>query len=104
VIASRDRLGFEPPIMKVQRKQMLGNVGQPDVAQLYGHVSDREHGLFVTLGGYTLQARQFERSKHNLRLLDGSDLVDLIFDHYEAFEPAYQVLLPLRRIYIPRTV
>ena len=105
VIAHKDELGFEPPIIKIQCKQTLNTVGQPEVAQLYGHVeTSREHGLFITLGEYSAQARQFERSKHNLRLLSGEDLVALIFDHYDQFEPRYQMLLPLRKTFVPGTV
>ncbi len=105
IIAHRDELGFEQPLIKVQCKQTLKSVGQPEVSQLYGHVeSSREHGLFVTLGDYTSQALQFERSKHNLRLISGEQLIELIFAHYEKFEPRYQVLLPMKKIYIPATV
>lgn len=105
IIAHRDELGFEPPIIKVQCKQTLNTVGQPEVAQLYGHVeASREHGLFITLGEYSAQARQFERSKHNLRLLSGEDLVALIFNHYDHFEPRYQMLLPLKKAFVPGTV
>lgn len=101
IIASKDELGFEKPIIKVQCKQKLSTVGQPEVAQLYGHIDQEEHGLFVSLGDYSPQARTFERSKPNLRLIDGSTLVDLIFSHYGAFDPSYQTLLPLRQIYVP---
>jgi restriction system protein len=101
IIAHKDELGFEPPIIKVQCKQKLDSVGQPEVSQLYGHVEAREHGLFVTLGEYTNQARQFERSKPNLRLISGEELTELIFSHYASFDPRYQMLLPLKQIYIP---
>ncbi len=105
VIAHKDELGFEPPIIKVQCKQTLNTVGQPEVAQLYGHVeASREHGLFITLGEYSAQARQFERSKHNLRLLSGEELVALIYNHYDRFEPRYQMLLPLKKAFVPGTV
>lgn len=105
VIAHRDELGFEQPIIKAQCKQTFKNIGQPEVSQLYGHVeSSREHGLFITLGNYTSQALQFERSKHNLRLIDGKQLVELIYEHYDKFEPRYQVLLPMKKIYIPAVV
>ena len=103
IIGSTDELGFEKPI-KVQCKQKHSTVGQPDVAQLYGHIADKEYGLFVTLGEYSPQARTFERSKPNLRLIDGTALVDLIFSHYAKFDPTYQVLLPLRRIYVPGSI
>jgi restriction system protein len=101
IIAHKDVLGFEPPIVKVQCKQVLTNIGQPEVAQLYGHIQQGEYGLFVTLGDYTAQARQFERGKPNLRLISGDELVDLIYEHYEQFEPRYQMLLPMKKIYIP---
>jgi restriction system protein len=101
IIAHKDQLGFEEPVIKVQCKQTITPIGQPAVAQLYGHVGAREKGLFVTLGVYTAQARQFERSKDNLRLIDGDELIELIFNHYERFEPRYQMLLPLKKIYIP---
>lgn len=104
IIASKDELGFEPPIIKVQCKQTLDIVGQPAVSQLYGHIEQREHGLFVTLGSYTAQARQFERGKHNLRLVSGEELTDLVFAYYDKFEPRYQILLPLKKIYTPGAV
>jgi restriction system protein len=104
IIAHKDQLGFEEPVIKVQCKQTLNPIGQPSVAQLYGHVGARQKGLFVTLGDYTPQARQFERGKDNLRLIDGSELVELILEHYEQFEPRYQMLLPLKRVYVPGSI
>ena len=92
------------PIIKVQCKQQLSTVGQPEVAQLYGHIDSEENGLFVTLGNYSPPARNFERSKPNLRLIDGGTLVDLIFSHYDRFDPSYQTLLPLRQVYVPGSI
>jgi restriction system protein len=104
IIAHKDELGFEEPLIRVQCNQTLSSIGQPAVAQLYGHVGTREKGLFVTLGDYTPPAKQFEKSKDNLRLIDGEELVGLIFSHYERFEPRYQMLLPLKKIYIPGSI
>lgn len=101
IIAHRDELGFEPPIIKVQCKQILATVGRPEVQQLHGAIENGEHGLFVTLGGFSSDARTFERTKPNLRLIDGASLIDLIYLHYHQFEPRYQMLLPLKRSYIP---
>lgn len=101
VIAHKDELGFEPPIIKVQCKQVTNSIGRPDVAQLLGHVADGEHALFVTLGPFSRDAKELERAKANLRLVDGPQLVSLIYDHYERFEPRYQSLLPLKRIFVP---
>lgn len=104
IIASKDELGFEAPIIKVQCKQTQDTIGQPVVAQLYGHVEPTEFGLFVTLGSFTADARRFERSKRNLRLIDGKSLIELIEGHYTKFEPRYQVLLPMKRVYVPGVV
>jgi restriction system protein len=101
IIAHRDELGFEPPIIKVQCKQVLSTIGRPEVQQLHGAIEGGEHGLFVTLGSFSADAKTFERTKPNLRLLDGAALIELIFNHYHQFEPRYQMLLPLKRVYIP---
>ena len=104
VIAHRDELGFEPPIIKVQCKQITATIGRPEVQQLHGAIEPGEHGLFITLGGFSSDARGFERMKANLRLIDGPALVELIYAHYERFEPRYQMLLPLKRTFVPGPV
>ena len=101
IIAHRDELGFEPPIIKVQCKQILSTIGRPDVQKLFGAIEREEKGLFVTLGSFSADARTFEQTKPNLRLIDGAALIDLIYEHYHQFEPRYQMLLPLKRSYIP---
>jgi len=104
IIATRDELGFEPPIVKVQVKSQDSTTGRPEVQALYGNVETNEHGLFVALGGFTNQAAEFARSKSNLRLIDGDALVDLILAHYEAFDSRYKGALPLKRVYVPEGV
>jgi restriction system protein len=101
IIAHRDELGFEPPIIKVQCKQIVSTIGRPEVQQLHGAIEPGEHGLFVTLGSFSNDAKTFERTKPNLRLVDGAALIEMIYNHYHQLEPRYQMLLPLRRVYIP---
>lgn len=101
IVAHKDELGFEPPIIKVQCKSTEGSVGDPAISQLYGKVAPSEFGLFVTLGTFTSQAVQFARSKSNLRLVDGDTLVELVLEHYEALDSKYKGIIPLRRVYIP---
>jgi restriction system protein len=104
IIAHKDELGFEPPIVKVQVKSTEATVGDPMVSGFYGKVTHGEYGLLVTLGSFTAQARNFERSKSNLRLIDGEELVQLVFQHYESFDSRYKGLLPLKRVYIPEVL
>jgi restriction system protein len=104
IIAHKDELGFEPPIIKVQVKSNDGSIGDPAVSALYGKIGAAEFGLFVTLGTFTRQAINFAVSKSNLRLIDGDELVDLVLLHYEEFDSRYKGLLPLKQVFIPETL
>ncbi len=104
IIAHKDVLGLEPPIIKVQVKSGDGKVSDRDVSALYGKVSHGEFGLLVTLGGFTPPALQFAASKGNLRLIDGRELVDLVFDHYEQFDARFKGILPLKKVYVPEVL
>ena len=102
VVAHKDPLGLEPPIIKVQCKRTLATQGGPNVQQLTGALAPggNELGLFVTLGAFSADARHIERTRQDLRLLSGPDLVELIFTHYERMSPAWQRLVPMRRVYV----
>jgi restriction system protein len=102
IVAHRDPLGLEPPIIKVQCKRTIAAIGQPDVQKLTGTLAPggSELGLFVTVGGYTPEARNFGRNRQDLRLISGTDLVEMVFEHYDSFDPEWKRLLPLRRVYV----
>ena len=101
IVAHRDELGVEPPIIKVQVKSGEGSVGDPVVSALYGKVGPEEHGLLVTLSKFTNQAKNFADSKTNLLLIDGDALVDLVLSHYDELDSKYKGILPLRQVYVP---
>ena len=102
VIAYKDPLGLEPPIVKVQCKKTLSTIGGPDVQKLSGALAHggAEVALFVTLGAYSSDAIRIERTRQDLRLIHGVQLVDLILEHYEALDPEWKQLLPLSRVYV----
>ncbi len=104
VIAHRDALGLEPPIIKVEVKSGDGDVDEPTVSALTGKVGPGDFGLVVSLGGFTSRARHFARGKSNLRLIDGEELVDLILENYDHFNAHYKGLLPLRKVFIPEPI
>lgn len=104
IVAHKDELGFEPPIIKVQVKSGEGSIGDPAVSALYGKVSTSEFGLLITLGTFTTQAKNFARSKSNLRLIDGDELVQFVFQHYGELDARYKGLVPLRRVYVPEVI
>jgi restriction system protein len=82
-------------------KSTEGSVGRPEVQGLLGCLGAGEYGLLVTLGSYTNQAMDFAKSKSSIRLLDGEALVRFVMDHYEALDPKFRSLIPLRRVYVP---
>lgn len=65
-----------------------------DASALYGKLSHGEYGLFLTLDSYSPACRSFEQGKGNLRLIDGDELVDSVFAHYEQFDSRHKGLLP----------
>jgi len=95
VIAHRDPLGVEPPLIKGQCKHQVANVGAPEVQRLIGALGAGELALFVTLGGYTTEADRIGRSKPGLRLLTGEDVVTLTLEHYGALPQRWRSRIPL---------
>ncbi len=104
IIAHKDELKLEPPIVKVQVKSTERSVGGPDVRALYGNIGNGEVGLLVTLGTFSRQAEDFAKGKSNLRLIDGTELVKFVLHHYEDLDPRFKAILPLKRVYIPSPV
>lgn len=102
ILAHRDELKLEPPIIKVQVKSGSGSIGGPEVKALFGNLGASEFGLFVTLGTFSPQASGFAKTKPNLRLIDGSAFVELVLEHYEDLDSRYKAMIPLQRIYIPQ--
>lgn len=100
VIAHRDPLGLEPPLLKVQCKHSLSKAAYSDVQQLIGALSHGELGLFVTLGGYSKDAVALERNRHDLRLVNGEDLVDMVLQVYPSLPQLWKAKLPLTQIYV----
>ncbi len=103
IIAHRDELKLEPPIIKVQVKSGEGSVGRPEVQALLGTLGHGEYGLFITLSSFAKPAIDFAKTKTGLRLIDGETLVELILDHYEDLQPRYKALIPLKQVFIPQS-
>lgn len=101
VIAHMDALGFQPPIVKVQCKRKTGQTPRPEVDQLLGTLGDGEYGLFINLGSFSRESGELERNRAKLRLINGEQLVELVFEHYDKLAPRYRSLIPLRQIYVP---
>lgn len=100
VIAHRDPLGLEPPLIKVQCKHTSAQQSRPDIQRLSGTLAHGELALFVCLGSFSKEAVGYERERQNLRLLTGADVVQLTLGHYEKLDPHWKTRIPLRQIYV----
>ena len=101
VIASRDPLRLTPPIIKVQCKRTVSPIGGPAVQGLLGTLAQggNELALFVTLGGYTTEALHIGRTRHDLRLITGNELIELVLEQYDDLAPEWRRQIPLRNVY-----
>ena len=100
VLAHRDPLGLEPPLIKVQCKHTAATQGRPAVQQLIGTLAKDEMGLFVCLGSYSKEAMSLERERKELRLFGGSDIVSLVLAHYAQLPARWRERMPLRQVWV----
>ena len=101
VIAHRDELGIEPPILKIQVKSGDSNISAETVKAFYAMVQERDVGIFISTGNYTAAAREFARTKGNLKLMAGSEFIGLITKFYDSLPPQVRQLIPMRRVLVP---
>lgn len=101
--ASRGILGIEPPILKIECKSSeTDRAGEKEVNALLGQLVPGEYAVFISLNGFTPNAKVVERDKRStLRTLTGASLTTLILEHYERLDPRHKAAIPLKRIYIP---
>ncbi len=67
-------------------------------------VSTKDFGIFIAVGGFKKNARDFAFGKRNLKLIDGDGLVELVYKYYDRLDGKYKGILPLRRVFIPETL
>lgn len=101
IVAHKDEFALLPPIIKVQVKSGSSSVGGPEVAALNGVVGQTEYGILVTLSTFTNAAISSAAGMSRVRLINGADLTDLVLEHYDALDPKYKSIVPLRRVYAP---
>jgi len=71
VIAQRDPLGLEAPVIKLQKKRSTSPMGGPVVQNLGGKLAPGgtdDRGLFVTLGSFSKDVLHIKRTRQDLRL------------------------------------
>lgn len=100
VIAHRDPLGIEPPLVKVQCKHSTSTIGAPKVQELVGSQGTSDLALFVTLGTYSRDAVAIERQRAGLRLVDGETLVSLVLEHYDRLPERWRSVIHLTPVLV----
>lgn len=101
VIAYRDPLGTESPRMKVQVKHRESAATVQEVRQLMGLLQkDGDVGIFVSTGGFTVDAKTAARgSLTHVELIDFDRFISLWQDFYAKLKDEDRALLPLVPIY-----
>jgi restriction system protein len=102
IVASRDALGVEPPIIKVQVKARPNSRSGPsEIRELAGLLGPQdERGIFVSTGGYTRDAEN-DAKVARIGLIGMDRLVELLVETYEKLDQDTKSLVPLRRVYVP---
>ena len=98
ITAYKDEL---PPRILVQVKSQDGDIRETTIQSLKGAMREGDYGLFISLSGYTKNARKYLDSTPIIRGIDGDELVTLVLKYYENLSPKYKKVIPLERVYIP---
>jgi restriction system protein len=101
IIAHKDQFGFEAPLIKCQVKSADETIKLEPVEKLYSRLNQGEYGLFIALSDYNDKVVRFAEAKHNLRLIDGYELVDIVLEHYDKLDIKHKNTIPLDKVFLP---
>lgn len=99
VVAGKGDMGFGEPRLCVQVKSSGSPVGIAEYNRLQGNVRGfgADHGLLVSLGGFTTEVqKENERSFFQIRLWDSGELVQRVLDAYDALPMDIRADIPLQ--------
>lgn len=98
ITAYKDEL---PPRILVQVKSQDSDIKEWAIQSLKGAMREGDYGLFVSLSGYTKNAKRYLENTPIIRGIDGQELAALILKYYEGLSAKYKKIIPLERVYIP---
>lgn len=102
IIASPDGLGLEEPRIVIEVKHRSGKIGSSDIRSFTGGLRQSDKGLYVSTGGFSIEAKyEAERSNKPLTLVNADLLVNLILQYYDNFDSEAKSIIPLTKIYWP---
>lgn len=100
ILAHKDAFGFEQPIIKVQVKHRNDKSSAPEIQQLLGANPMGGSCIFVATGGFKATAVKVAQ-QNDVKLLDLTELADLVTNWYESLPSETKALIPMKKIYIP---
>ena len=98
ITAYKDEL---PPRILVQVKSQDGDIKETTIQSLKGAMREGDYGLFVTLSGYTKNAKEYLKATPIIKGINGMELVDLVLKYYDQLDEKYRSMIPLKMVYIP---
>jgi restriction system protein len=101
IIAHIDPLGAQGPRMKVQVKRRSDKVGVVELRSFLAVISERDVGVYVSLGGFSSEAQALANQEQlrRLTLLDGELLFDLWVENLGSMTAEDKLRMPLKPIY-----
>jgi restriction system protein len=101
IIAHKDPLGVEGPRIKIQVKRRSDKIRVEGVRSFMAVLGEGDIGLFISMGGFTREARSEVRTqeKRRLTLLDLKKFFDLWVEYYSNIPEDRKQLLPLKPVY-----
>jgi restriction system protein len=101
IMAASDPLATRPPRIKVQVKRQQQSVNVDGLRSFMALLSDDDVGIFVSVGGFTKDARDEARTqeKRRVTLVDNKGLFQLWTDSYKNLTDEDRRRLPLKSVY-----
>ncbi len=99
ILAGKGDLGFDEPRLCVQVKGRAGPVDLVEYDRLRGNIATfrAEHGLLVSLGGFTKPVLdRNEQEFFNIRLWNADDLAERLLASYDSLPPDIKTDIPLK--------
>lgn len=101
VVAYRDPLGTQVPRIKVQVKHRQQGATVQELRQLTGVLHNGEVGIFVSSGGFTIDARATGASSAvHIELIDLDRFIELWQEFYPKMTESDRRIMPLKPIYV----
>ena len=105
ILAGKGDLGFGEPRLCVQVKGRVTPVDLPEYDRLRGNIANfhAQHGLLVSLGGFTRPVHdRNEQQFFEIRLWGPDELAQKLLENYDAMPPDIRADLPLETIRVLR--